>query len=208
MRWFAYAAALGLALASSQARAEEAQSPASAVGPEPTAPAPKKPLSRWGLLLDAGFPEGASAGAVFRPVSEVRFWVGPTWSFVAFGVQGGVTIIPWHIGISPLLSLEAGRYFAADATFLAKGSNGVPKEIEPLLERVSYDYAAAHLGFEIGTKNGLGLSLRAGLAYVSLLARGTATTADSGGSGTVVTFTDPRVRATVPSVKLGVQLWF
>lgn len=162
----------------------------------------------WGLLLDAGFPEGAAVGVVFRPVSEVRIWAGPAWNVVAFGVQGGVTVVPWHLGVSPILSLEGGRYFSADATFLANRSGGVPKEIEPLLEDVSYDYGALHLGVEVGARSGFAVSLRAGLAYVSLRARGTATATDSGSSGAIVTFTDPRVRATVPSVKLALQLWF
>jgi len=168
-----------------------------------------KPAPRWGLLLDAGFPEGAAASAVFRPVPEVRLYAGPSWNVVAFGVQAGVTLIPFHLGVSPTLSLEGGRYFHADATFLAKQSSGVPPEVRPLLDRVTYDYAAAHVGIEIGTRDAFAISIRAGLAYVSLVARGTATTTvTSGGSTTTVAFTDPRLRGTVPSVKVGVQLWF
>lgn len=164
---------------------------------------------RWGLLLDAGFPEGAAVSVVYRPVSEVRIFAGPAWNVVAFGVQAGVTVIPFHAGISPTLSLEGGRYFHADATFLARASSGVPPEVKPLLEDVSYDYAAVHLGIEIGTRDAFAISIRAGLAYVSLEAKGTATTTvDSGGSTTTITFTDPRVRGTMPSVKVGVQLWF
>ncbi len=165
--------------------------------------------ARWGLLLEGGFPEGAAASVVFRPVSEVRLWAGPAWNYVAFGMQAGVTLIPWQAGFSPILSLEAGRYFNADATFLANKASGVPPEVKPLLTNVSYDYAAAHVGFEIGTRDAFAISLRAGLSYVSLTANGTTTTTgSSGGSTATVTFTDPNLRGTIPSVKVGVQLWF
>ncbi len=203
MRSPAFALAVGLALGSASARAEDAAAPIVAPA-EGLAPAP---LKHVGLLLDGGFPEGGAASLVFRPASQVRFWAGPAWNYIGFGVQGGMMLVPWQMGISPLVSVEVGRCFDADATFLAKGSGGVPTEIEPLLKHVGYDYAAAHVGFEVGTKNGFGMSLRAGLAYVSLVAKGTATTTDSG-SGTVVAFTDPHLRGTVPSVKLGFQLWF
>ena len=53
------------------------------------------------------------------------------------------------------------------------------------------------------------ISIRAGLAYVSPEARGNATTTvDPGGSTTTITSTDPRVRGTMPSLKVGVQMWF
>lgn len=163
----------------------------------------------FGVLLDLGFPEGASVSAVYRPVPAVRVFAGPAWNVVAFGIQGGVVVVPWHLGISPVLSLEGGRYFARDASFLAENASGVPQEIGPLLHDVAYDYAAVHVGLEVGARDGLALTLRAGLARVSLRARGTATvTSDSDGSTTTATFRDPHLSGTIPSVKLGLQLWF
>lgn len=195
MRWIPIAvASAALSLASSAARAE---------GLEQEPP-------RWGLDVEAGVPEGIAPSAVFRPVSAIRLWAGPAWNYVGWGVQGGVTLVPWHLGVSPLLSLEGGRYFSADASFLARSSSGgVPQELEPLLRNVSYDYAAAHVGIEIGARDGLAFSIRAGLAYVSATASGTATTnGTSAGGAYTLSFTDPHIRGTVPSVKLGMQLWF
>jgi hypothetical protein len=164
---------------------------------------------RWGLKIEGAFPEGLAASAVFRPVSEVRLWAGPAWNYVAWGVQGGVTLVPWHLGISPLLSLEAGRYMNADATFLAKTSSGIPQQVKPLLKNVSYDYAAAHLGIEIGTRDAFAISIAAGLAYVALTANGTTSTEGNvNGAPATVTFRDPHLHGTVPSAKLGLQLWF
>jgi hypothetical protein len=166
----------------------------------------ERDFARFGLLVDAGLPEGAAVSLVWRPVQQVRIFAGPAFNVVAWGAQAGVTLIPWHLGLSPVISLEGGRYFAPDATFLADNASGIPEELEPLLHDVSYDYAALHVGLELGTRNAFALSLRVGLARVWLDAPGTTTYEDS--SGTVVTLSDPRLRGTLPSVKLGLQLWF
>lgn len=192
MRPVALALAAAFLLLAGPARAEDAASG----GP-----------ARWGLAFDAGFPQGGAAGVLFRPVPAVRFWAGPAWNYTGLGLQGGVAVVPWHFALTPVLSAEAGRYFASDMSFLAAESQGVPAEIAPLLEDVSYSYAAIHAGVELGSQSGLAFSLRLGLAYVSLKARGTATVTDSG-TGSVVQFTDPSVRGTIPSVKLGVLYWF
>ncbi|HET8539785.1 MAG TPA: hypothetical protein VFL83_07920 [Anaeromyxobacter sp.] len=163
----------------------------------------------WGLLVGGGFPEGLAASVVFRPVSEVRLFAGPIWNYVGWGVQGGVTLVPWHMGISPTLSLSAGRYFSADASFLAGNSSGVPDEVKPLLGSVSYDFVAGHVGVEIGTRDAFAITVDAGLSYVTFVARGTTTTAvDVNGTPATVQFTDPHLRGTMPSVKVGIQLWF
>ncbi len=170
----------------------------------------RKPPPRWGLLAGAGFPEGIAADLVFRPVSEVRLFAGPMWNWVGWGVQGGVTLIPWQMGVSPILSLEGGRYFSADATFLAGNAGGIPAEVEPLLRNVSYDYGSLRVGIEIGSRDAFAITVLAGLSYVSLTAHGTSTTTvtTSGGQTATVTFTDPHLRGTMPSVKAGVQFWF
>lgn len=178
-----------------------AASAAEAARPSPRDGGP----ARWGLVADAGFPEGVALSAVFRPVPSVRFFAGPAWNYVGFGVQGGVAVVPWHFAITPVLSAEVGRYFGADVSFMASENSGVPPELKPLLEDMSYSYGAVHAGIELGSQSGVSFSIRAGLAYVSLRARGTVTT-DSG--GTAVQFSDPRVRSTLPSVKLGLHYWF
>lgn len=207
--------ALSLALAAPARGEEGAPDPAEAAANAADAASAERAekargaeaFARFGLSIEAGFPEGAAVSAVYRPVSQVRIWAGPAWNVIAFGVQAGVTLVPWHLGVSPILSLEGGRYFSPDARFLARNASGIPEEIEPLLKDVSYDYAAAHVGIELGTRDAFAISLRAGLAYVAIDAKGRATTTDAA-TGTTVTFVDPRVRGTLPSVKLGVQLWF
>ena len=41
------------------------------------------------------------ASLLFRPVSHVRFFAGPTWGYVGWGVQGGVVLVPWNAWIAP-----------------------------------------------------------------------------------------------------------
>jgi hypothetical protein len=190
--------------------------PEAALPPPPlpdVAARPADGLPRFGLVLEGGVPVGGTLGLLYRPLPSVRLWAGPAWNYASFGVQAGAAFQPWRLVVSPVLSVEAGRYFSADVSFLATRSAGVPEELEPLLDDVRYLYGAAHLGFELGSARGLAFSIRAGLAWVSVQAKGTAhATADAGGgagSGSAsVEFDDPRVRGTVPSVKLGLQYWF
>jgi hypothetical protein len=181
--------------------------------PPPLAVEPRGPdLPRFGLAVDAGAPEGVNVSLTWRPLAAVRLWGGPSWNYVAFGAHAGATLIPLSWIVSPILCVEAGRYFASDLTWLATRAGGVPDELAPLLEKVSYDYASLQLGLELGSQRGLAFSIRAGLSWFSLVARGTARTTASGGttgaSDAQVELTDPRFTATMPSVKMGLQYWF
>ncbi|HEY6098102.1 MAG TPA: hypothetical protein VIW03_01640, partial [Anaeromyxobacter sp.] len=212
------AAGPGAPAPSAAAPATEAASPDAAAaraaglplpepGPSRPAPARRAGPSRWGVLFDAGLPQGGRPSAAFRPVPSVRFFAGPAWNVAGFGIQGGVSVVPWHFAVTPVLTAEAGRYFGADVSFLARGGQGVPPEIKPLLKDMTYTYGAVHVGIEFGSQSGLTFSVDAGLAYLSLETKGTVTTTDSG-SGSTVTFRDPRVRGTLPSLNFGVRFWF
>ncbi len=166
----------------------------------------KRRSDRWGLVVDLGVPEGAAVGVLFRPLPVVRLWAGPAWNYVGWGVQAGVAAVPWHFAVTPVLSAEVGHYFDADVSVLASNAKGVPEELKPLLQRMGYSYAAVHVGIELGSQRGLSLFLRAGISYLSLSSSGSYTTTDA--SGVTVTFTDPRVHGTIPSVKTGIQYWF
>lgn len=160
---------------------------------------------RLGIAVDVGAPAGASVALAFRPTRAFRIFAGPAWNYVAWGVQGGIAIVPWRLAVAPALSAEVGHYFGADLTDFVGVSSGAPAGTEPLLRDVDVTYAAAHLGVEIGAQRGLAFSLRAGLAYLTASSKGSA---DASGSGSQVTLRDPRVRATAPSVKLGIQYFF
>jgi len=168
-------------------------------------PAPPPRARRFGLLFDAGLPEGASLALAFRPVPAIRLWAGPTWNYVAWGVGGGAALIPWHWAVSPSLSVEAGHFFSANLSRFLSGS-GAPTEVLPLLRAVGYEYASVHLGVELGSQRGFAFSTQAGLSWIRVTAHGSSRTTQSGGSD--VYFEDPRVTAAVPSVKVGFHYFF
>lgn len=188
--------ALALLAASGVARAAEAPLPP----PPGRADGP-----RVGIALDAGFPAGASAALTFTPIAPLRLHAGPGWNYVSWGVLGGVTLIPFRLPVAPTLSGEVGRWFGADLTHFVNTSSGAFAGTAPLLRDVGVTYAAAHLGVELGSARGLAFSVRAGLAYVAARAHGEAETTTGGAQ---VTVRDPRVRATSPSVKLGLHWSF
>lgn len=187
--------------------------PALALADPEAAPATPPPaaesLPRFGLMLDAGLPDGAVISAVFRPVEPVRFTLGGAYNVAGFGVRGGIGWIPFRWAVSPTLNVEAGHYFDADLTWIVDEGNGVPQEVGPLLERVGYSYASAQLGLEIGSPSGISLSVRAGISYLWTVIHGVTQSIDAaGGTNAIVEVSDPRLRATLPSLKVGLLYYF
>lgn len=157
-----------------------------------------------GVSIDAGAPEGLTVSLAWRPVPALRAFAGPAWNTAAPGLHGGLALVPWQWAMSPALSVEGGRFFDGDVSRYVNG--GVPDGMKPLLKKVGYAWAAAHLGLELGSQRGLAFSVRGGVAWVRAQASGTAVSGDPG--GTQVTYRDPRVTALIPSVKLGLQYFF
>jgi len=167
-----------------------------------------EPLPRFGVSASAGVPDGVVASAVFRPVDMLRLSAGPTWNYFGFGLQAGVGFKPLQWPIAPTLDLEAGHYFDADMTWLADQNAGFPTELRPLLREVGYSYANLHVGIEIGSSSGLVFFARAGISYLWTTIRGVQETTDtSSGQPVTVRFEDPQLRATIPSVKLGILFY-
>lgn len=187
-----------------------AAAPAARAAEAPLPPPPRQAEgARLGLRLEVGAPEGATVALLLRPTPAFRLWAGPSWNVVGWGLQGGIALVPWQLAVAPVLSAELGHYFDADLTPFVNTSSGAPAEVEPLLRSVGYTYAAAHLGVEIGSQRGLAFTVQGGLAYIVGRSGGSAgTTQGAGGTTTRITFRDPRLRATAPSVKLGLQYFF
>jgi hypothetical protein len=172
-----------------------------------------KALPRFGVMADAGLPDGANASLVFRPSSWLRAHAGGGSNMISKGVRAGVTLLPF--GSGPSATLEAGHYFDGDANGLARKFAGSSFQ-SALLERVGYDYANAHLGLDFGSRRAT-FYIHGGMSYVRarihnvdsvLAAEAVANGADSGTTEVSVK-QDPIVRAWFPSVKLGliVYLW-
>ena len=84
-------------------------------------------MGRFGLLVDAGLPEGLAIGISYRPVRAIRLWAGPAWNYIAWGVHGGVALVPYSSIIAPSISVEAGHFFAADLSHTVDA--GAPPEV-------------------------------------------------------------------------------
>jgi hypothetical protein len=159
-------------------------------------------VRRFGVMLDAGVPDGANGSLVYRPFSFLRIHAGGGHNLMAPGVRMGLDLLPFGGGLSA--SVDAGHYFDGDANALARlwgGSSDVDA-----LRKVGYDYANFHLGFEIGQKYAT-FYLRGGLSYVAGVIR------DPGSAQldayTDITFHgDPRVRAWAPSARAGLIVYF
>lgn len=171
------------------------------------------PLPMFGVMADAGLPDGANGSLVFRPLSWLRAHGGGGYNMISKGVRAGVSLIPF--GSGPSATLEAGHYFEGDANGLARRFAGASFQ-SALLERVGYDYANAHLGLDFGSRR-VTFFIHGGMSYVranihnvdSVIAAEAAANGADSGTTEVSVKQDPIVRAWFPSVKLGliVYLW-
>lgn len=164
--------------------------------------------SRWGLTVGAGFPDFATASLMFSPARAVRLWAGPSWNSLAWGLHGGIALVPWSSWIAPVLAFEAGRFFRSDLSFVSERSGSMPAGASTLLSNVDFAFAAVDLGLDLGSPRGFSLGIRAGLSYVSAAAHGTATFDSESGSGARVQLSDPSFHGVLPSAKLALQYWF
>lgn len=162
----------------------------------------QKRLPLFGIMLDAGVPDGASGSAVFRPWRWLRTEVGGSYNLVSKGVRGGLSLIPF--GMGPSATLEAGHYFDGNANGIARSLAGGGFQDNAVLERIGYDYANAHLGLDFGMRRVV-FFVHGGMSYVRASIHNLNTEISSGDMGsTTVSFNkDPIVRIFTPSVKLG-----
>jgi hypothetical protein len=187
-----------------------ALAPALALAQEP--PATGDAFPRLGLSAAAGVPDGAALDVVYRPLDFLRLSAGGSWNYFGYGVQGGVGYAPFHWPIDPTLNLEVGHYFDSDMSWVADQNAGVPTELRPLLEKVGYNYVNAQVGIELGSSRRFVFFVRAGISYFWTTIRGTSQvtntyTTTSGTQTATVRITDPELRATLPSVKVGVLFY-
>jgi hypothetical protein len=158
-----------------------------------------------GVSLDAGVPDGAGVSLVVRPLRWLRLHLGATTTTFSTGVRGGLALVPFHFWITPSLNLDAGYLPEGDANLLVRTFGGDPSFGTPALEKVSYAYANAHVGLEVGSPRRFSFFVRGGLSYVD---------GALGGFQALLQQADPtmqssqlRVRGTVPSAKVGFLLY-
>jgi hypothetical protein len=169
-----------------------------------TAAAEGDRLPLFGLQLNGGLPDGGVASLVFRPFKPTRFDVGYAHNYLGQGIQGGLTLVPFHFPIVPTLRGEVGRFFRSNVNSkVARFVDDVPDYLEPALSGFGYDYASAQLGLELGSHRSVVFFVRAGLAWVRFHGASGTFTPDDGGSDVQVEVKNLRLRGSGPTANLG-----
>jgi hypothetical protein len=159
-----------------------------------------------GLQLSVGVPQGFTAGAALRPLPWLRGHAALAHNVLGPGVQGGVTLLPWRGAVTPTLTVEAGRFFETDVSDDFSGT--FPDAFDPSLREFGYDFFAAQLGVEFGSQEGLAFFLRGGLAWVRSGLDGVEDYRDADAPDTTIDVSDVKLRATIPTVNLGLVWHF
>ena len=163
---------------------------------------------RFGVMVDAGVPDGANGSIVYRPWSFLRLHAGAGTNFAAPGVRGGLALMPFGAGYGLSLNAEAGRAFSGDAQPLARMITGDDSLEVAALRDLSYDYANLRLGFEAGT-DPVTFYIQGGMSYIRGSVKNAAETLTSLGETTTFSFeSDPKVRMWTPSVRVGLIVYF
>jgi hypothetical protein len=156
------------------------------------------------VQLSAGVPQGFAVGAALRPLPWLRGHAAVAHNLLGPGIQGGVTLLPWRGAVTPTLTLEAGRFFETDVSDDFSGT--FPRAFDPSLRNFGYDFYAAQVGVELGSQEGFLFFLRGGLAWARSGLDGVDGYRDPDAPNTRVDVSDLKLRATVPTVSLGL-LW-
>ncbi len=157
-------------------------------------------LTRFALQLDAGIPDGAGVSVVYRPLRFLRLSLGGTYNMVSGGIRGGVSLVPFWFAVTPSLNLEAGHYFEGSALSVAQRFGSVSSDVAPLLQRMGYNWATAHLGLEFGSPRRFVFFVRGGMSWIWATAYGSTTVTSQGAR---YQLNDPRANLGIPTAKLG-----
>lgn len=168
-------------------------------------------LAPMGVSLDLGIPDFAGLSFNWRPIWLVRAHAGVLFNGVGPGVRAGVTIIPFNFIVTPTLSVEAGRYFGGDGSFLSRvlpidqAQGGAMQDV---LKDLQYTFASAHLGVEVGPPGSFVFYLRAGLSYVDTTLTGSGAAVEEQVNDPNLSVEDFKLRGSIPSLKLGFLFYF
>jgi hypothetical protein len=126
---------------------------------------------------------------------------------VTLGYRAAVAFVPLHrSAFSPLASVAYGHFPEGDANPVMAFVLDDPMYSSPLLERVGYDFADLHLGFEVGSRR-VKFTLAAGVSRVTGSIHGIDTQSAPDADTTIELKSDPSVEAWIPSVRLGFSIY-
>jgi len=160
-------------------------------------------LPMFGLGVDGGLPDGATASVIVRPVRFLRLQAGGSYNLVSPGVRAGVSLIPFNTWFTPTFNVDVGHYKDGDANPLVRKLSGDPTFSNAILDRIGYDYVDAHLGLEFG-KKWFTFYIHAGMSRVFTTVHELDSATGQDNAMTSVSFgKDPTVTLTSVSARVG-----
>jgi hypothetical protein len=187
------------------AAAEGAAAPAAGAAATPPA-GEAEHLPYVGMMLDFGLPDILALSLVGRPIPWVRLNFGFNYTYLFWGLKGGVGVVPFVHWVTPSLNLEYGKVFRSNIS----SKVSVPSDAKSIFDGFSYDYYSAELGLELGSGSGGCFFLRGGLAHVTIQS-GPASLSSGGGAGSTpstTTLAPTKVTADGPVFKIGFIKYF
>jgi hypothetical protein len=159
------------------------------------------------VSLDGGIPSGMALDLAIGPLDFLRLSAGVTYNLASFGFRAGADLVPFHGGLRPVLAFRLGHAFDGDASRLAS-LFGAPAGQAALARHVSYDYASAQLGLEVGSERGISAFASGGVAWISSSSPGAAALFRSWAPSITGSPDRPQVHATIPAVNFGIMKAF
>ena len=169
---------------------------------------PRSTQAHYGVSLELGAPSGAAVSLNWRPFSWATLQVGAAHNGAAPGIHGGISFSPWRTFLRPNLSLSGGAFAAGDAQQLVRFFTGNPDFTAPILSKLEYDYASAHLGVEIGPPDGASFFLRGGISRTWARLGGFEDQLRASTGDSTLAANAPAITLTTPSLQLGVLVFF
>jgi hypothetical protein len=170
----------------------------------PRATETKSALPKLGVMLDVGLPDGIMGGLSYRPMPWLRLQAGAGSNAISPGIRGGVALLPFGAGAS--LTLEAGHYFEGDANGLIASFAGSKYRNNAIAERVGYQFANLHAGFDVGEER-FTFFVHGGISYLHTQLHNVNEVlgATEAGQNAAATYGigDSSIDAWIPSLKLG-----
>ena len=196
----ATAAASGATLAGPAGAHADPEAVYAAAPPWPTTPG----VRHFGVMADAGAPDGAQVSLVVRPVRAIRLHGGVGYNGISSGLEGGISLVPFRTWFTPTLNVDYGSFPDGDATRLARLAD--PSASSPALRRVGYRFANARVGLEVGRKRAT-FYIHAGVSHITGTLHDAAAALDDS-TTVMVTTTDPRIEAWTVSARVGLVVYF
>jgi len=162
---------------------------------------------RFGLQLDVGAPEGGGALVLFRPFWWLRANAGFAYNVLGAGIRGGLSVMPFHWGVTPTLNFDYGHYFSGDLNKFVTASNAAERA---LYSNAAYDFWSVQIGLELGSQDGFLFYLRGGIVGIgnaSFPGRDVAAFLNSHGVTGYTSPGDAQFSALLPCVSLGMMVY-